>query len=270
MPCRSLPTELLDPIVDHLHDSTDALRTCCLVSKSWVPRTRKHIFADVKLCTPRELRSWKTAFPDPSNSPSHYTKTLCIGCPQEVTAADAQEGGWLRGFSRIVQLDISLHVDRLLVVWREDRDLSTISLVPFHGFSPALKSLHLDFYPFTVSSVFNLILSFPLLKDLTVVSFCGFITGDFKGQPVPVHPSSSPTLSGSLRLFARKGLDIFASHLSSIPRRHHFRELTLSLYREGDVLPVVTLVQECSSTLEFLEIDCRFTCTVVLCSRSCP
>ena len=34
-----LPAETLDHIVDHLHDTKDALRNCCLGSKSWVPRT---------------------------------------------------------------------------------------------------------------------------------------------------------------------------------------------------------------------------------------
>ena len=44
-----LPAEILDYIIDHLHDTEDALRNCSLVSKSWIPRTRTHLFADVKL-----------------------------------------------------------------------------------------------------------------------------------------------------------------------------------------------------------------------------
>jgi hypothetical protein len=32
-----LPAELLDYVIDHLCDTQDALRNCCLVSKSWVP-----------------------------------------------------------------------------------------------------------------------------------------------------------------------------------------------------------------------------------------
>jgi hypothetical protein len=38
-----LPAEMLDHVVDHLYDTEDALRNCCLVSKSWIPRTRKHL-----------------------------------------------------------------------------------------------------------------------------------------------------------------------------------------------------------------------------------
>jgi len=47
---RSLPPEILDLIVDHLHDEPTALKACCLVSKSWVPRTWNHLFALVEFC----------------------------------------------------------------------------------------------------------------------------------------------------------------------------------------------------------------------------
>ena len=43
MPPPDLPGELLDHTVDHLYDARVTLKSCCLVSKSWVPRTRKHL-----------------------------------------------------------------------------------------------------------------------------------------------------------------------------------------------------------------------------------
>jgi len=74
MPCP-LPPEILDLIVDHLHDEPFALRAqleiCCLVSKSWVPRTRKHLFTHLTFDDSLVERSkshielWKRAFPDP-------------------------------------------------------------------------------------------------------------------------------------------------------------------------------------------------------------
>lgn len=45
-------------------------------------------------------------FPDPSTSPARYTKSLFIGCPREVVAADAGEGGWIQTFPRVVELEI--------------------------------------------------------------------------------------------------------------------------------------------------------------------
>ena len=39
-----LPNEILDIIIDFLHDDQDALQTCSLVCKSWLPSTRFHRF----------------------------------------------------------------------------------------------------------------------------------------------------------------------------------------------------------------------------------
>jgi hypothetical protein len=119
-----LPAEILDHIVDHLHDAEDELMSCCLVSKSWIPRTRKHLFADIEFPTAKRLQSWKKTFPDLSTSPAHYAKTLFIDRPQVVTAAEAETGGWIRGFSRVEHLEVNL-----------DFRQSAVPLVPFHGFS---------------------------------------------------------------------------------------------------------------------------------------
>jgi len=99
-----LPPEMLDHIVDLLHDKPETLKKCCLVSNSWVPRTRKHLFATVRFGTKEDLESWKETFPNPATSPAHYAETLLIDCPYVVTAADADAGGWIKDFSRVVNL----------------------------------------------------------------------------------------------------------------------------------------------------------------------
>jgi hypothetical protein len=138
MPNPHLPAETLDHVVDLLHDTRDALRNCCLVSKSWIPRTRKHLFADIRFRTVKSLQSWKETFPDHSASPARYTKILSIRCPHTVTAADAEAGGWIRGFSRVVHLGVDSH--GLCA-----RELA-VTFAPFHGFSPVIKSLPRELY----------------------------------------------------------------------------------------------------------------------------
>ena len=135
MPCPSFPPEVLDIIVDFLDKEFKALRNCCLVAKSWVPRTRKYLFLAVTFPSPQHLESWKT-FLDPSNSPAHHTHSLSIRCPHVATAGDAEEGGWIRTFSRVLCLDIASG----LVL---DSDDTEVSFTPFHGFSPVLKTLRL-------------------------------------------------------------------------------------------------------------------------------
>jgi hypothetical protein len=80
----SLPPEILDFIVDHLRDEPTTLKACCVVSKSWIHRTRKHLFASVEFRAPKShIELWKKTFPDPSNSPAHHTRSLSIrGIPR--------------------------------------------------------------------------------------------------------------------------------------------------------------------------------------------
>jgi hypothetical protein len=80
-----LPPEIFYLIVDHLYDEQTTLRVCCLLSKSWIWRTRRHIFAHVEfeesgfsIGPGSSIASWKKAFPDPSNSPAYHTHGLKI------------------------------------------------------------------------------------------------------------------------------------------------------------------------------------------------
>ena len=135
-----LPAEILDYIIDYLHNEEVTLRNCCLVSKSWVPRARKHLFDDIAFYTVRDAHSWKRTFPDPLTSPAYYAKTLFIDCSE--LGADRTE---------------------------PDFNQSVTPLTPFHGFSPTLKSLCIIIPALPSSQIFDLILSFPLLEDFDVV-----------------------------------------------------------------------------------------------------
>ena len=73
----SLPPEILDLIVDNLRDDEATLESCCLVSKSWISRTRRHLFAHVEFeSTECPIHLWMKTFQDPSNSPTCYTRRL--------------------------------------------------------------------------------------------------------------------------------------------------------------------------------------------------
>jgi len=248
MPTPYLPPELLDHIVDLLHDNQTALRNCCLVSSSWIPRTRTHLFAEVRFDTKGKLELWKGMFPDPSASPAHYTKILFFNPLRFVTAADAD---WIKGFSRVV------HFHGL------SRTKITTSLAPFHGFSPVIKSLLLHFIILPSSQLFDLILSFPLLEDLTMVnSYDAPI--DTRNSPdgpsTVIQPPSTPVFTGTLCICGDwRGIKSIAHRLLSLPGGIHFRKLGLDWYKEEDILLTIGLVEECSHTLESLDITCAFS-----------
>jgi len=104
-----LPLETLDYIVDLLHDEPETLEDCCLVSKSWVSRPRKHLFANIALRHTADLEEWKETFPDPVNSPAYHARSLIIGSSRFVTTADAEEDDWIRAFPRVVRLEVRTH-----------------------------------------------------------------------------------------------------------------------------------------------------------------
>ena len=241
--------EIFDYIVDILHDKPDTLRQCCLVSKSWVPRTRKHLFAAVAFLTEKHLGSWKEVFPDLSTSPAHYTKILFVACPQVITAADADAGGWIRGFSRVVYLVVrTLPTD------------SPPSLVPLHGLSPVMKSLRVSVPTLPSSRIINLVLSFPLLEDLrlTVTTPPGISADDdddgFGRLSTAAQPSSPPILTGSLELSMEGGMGPFIHQLLALPGGIHFRKFAFKWFHEEDPLMATALVEGCSHALESLDI----------------
>ena len=245
-----LPPELLDHVVDSLHDSRGALESCSLVAKTWIPRTRKHLFADIQFRTIDDLRSWKAVFPDPSTSPACCAKRLFISCPRLIVAAAAREGCWVSVFSCVVYLSMN-------TIGSDIKD-RTISLVPFHGFSPVLKSLRVVSCALPHSQVFNLIYSFPLLEDVYVSTIGGsFLEGGdsgFNEQPTITQLSSSPVLTGSLELRSAFGTEPFGPRLLSLQGGLHFRWIYLTLHDEADVFSATALVEACCSTLESLKV----------------
>jgi hypothetical protein len=104
-----------DLIVDHLHDEPPTLKTCCLVSKSWIHRTRRHFFATVKFnAVKSHIGLWKETFPDPSRSPAHHTRTLAFYGPSALTLSDGDAGGWICTFHNIVHFTWRAAASRVL------------------------------------------------------------------------------------------------------------------------------------------------------------
>jgi len=100
-----LPPETLNYIVDTLHNERTTLQNYCLVVKSWVPRSRKHLFAHVGFAYPRDLELWEQTFSDPSNSPAYYTRTPCWLAALTFSRWQMQKrDGWIQTFSHVVRL----------------------------------------------------------------------------------------------------------------------------------------------------------------------
>jgi hypothetical protein len=254
MPTHWLP-EILDPIVDFLYDEPETLRLCCLVSKSWVPRARKHLFATVRFRKPDDIEMWKRTFPDQSSTPARHTHTLSILCPEVVTPADAAEGGWILTFSRVARLEL----DNQLTYMELHTEVSLAdglgtSLVPFQKLSPTLKSLYMCSLLISRSYAFALIHSLPLLKNLALL-------GDFTDEPdepaIMDPPSTSPAITGTLQLGLFQGIEDTAHRLLRMPNGLHPKKLKLTWRKGEDLRATAELVRVCFDTLTNLNIACE-------------
>jgi hypothetical protein len=232
----TLPPEILDLIVDYLHDAPIALKACGTVSKSWVSRVRRHLFADIDFYTKNSLiEPWMKAFPDPSNTPAHYTRTLWVYGFPPITDA----GPWIRAFHRVVDL----YVDT--VGW----NLSEVSLVPLHGLSPTLKSLDITYHSFPFSEILNLICSFPSLEDLALIRLPRK-HGDTREVAIPL---TSPRLTGTLRLEVVDSAPSDMPRLLALPGGLHFSRIDVMNFIQ-DIETTMSLVSGCSETLNSLII----------------
>jgi len=189
-------------------------------------------------------------FPDPLASPAQYTKTLFVGSLHFATGVDAEAGDWIRRFSRVVALmvlDLGGYPDE-----------PGVNVIPFHGFSSVAGLSYVQVPTPLSSQVFGLVLSLPLLNDLTVVTHKSLIDDNSGPGWPPTITRPSPPMAGSLTLIRREGLKPFARWLLSLPDGINFQKLTLKLLHEEDILLATALVEGCSHTLESLDVICEY------------
>ena len=202
----SLPPEILDLIIDHLRDEPTTLRACCLISKSWVPRTRIRLFDRVEFSSSGPtLKSWIQAFPSPSNSPTHYTRSLHLSYFAVLNVLP-----WIHSFNHIVELGVvSVGADR-----------RQISFAQLRGLSPTLKCLRISYSLAPLSEVLDFICSFPLLEDLLLHYLTAIGDTDEWAAP-PTYPkfTGSIFLDSSSRDIIHKLLDL--------PGDLHFSKITV-------------------------------------------
>ena len=123
-------------------------------------------------------------FPNPSNSPAHYTRNLVIFNPSTIPATFKDMGGWVRAFDKVV----NFHTE----MFRGDGSPSLVSL---HGLSPATKSLFLVYTSAASLGLLNFVCSFPPLEDLALIPYdLGSVPDGGK------FPLTSPKLTGFLHL----------------------------------------------------------------------
>lgn len=122
------------------------------------------------------------------------------------------------------------------------------------------SNLRIKFVFFPSPRIISLVLSFPLLEDLTLVvddTSANCCKGPDMLLPI-AQPSNPPAFTGSLKLPLNGGMGAFVRQLLSSPGGIHFWTLDLTWFREEDISLMTPLVAECSYTLESLNIARSF------------
>lgn len=242
-----LPPEILDRVIDFVHDDLETLKQCSLVTKSLVPRARTHLFVYIKFESNDDLEAWKRAFPDRANSPAHHTRCLSLECPDDIPAADMEEGGWIRSFSKLTRLEIEIGIGGTHFV--SSNNLS-LTLTPFWTVSVPC------------SQVFNLICFLPLLENLLMT--IDWVDEDDCDEDAVVKPLTSPPLTGTLVIRLPQGLECclpqvamgyVAGQLLDLPGGLHFREFACTWTLKRDIQWTRALMEKCSATLECVDLE---------------
>ena len=228
-----LPQEILDHIVDHLHGEPATLRAICLVSKSWIPRTRIHLFHSVefRLSGPT-LESWMQTFPDTSNSPARYTRRLHLSNIKAAIDKSLDVLPQIHSFNHIMELTVGIDIHHF---------------TQLRGLSPNLKYLHIFHCVAQLLDVLDFICSFPLLEDLVL----HYLTTEGNTDSRDGLPTS-PKFTGSFRWSCSdRGI---VRGLLGLPGGLHFSKIVV--FRSvGDFDLINELVSKCSDTLESLCIE---------------
>ena len=241
-----IPPEIIDGIIELLHDDKGALKQCSLASKQWASHSQRYLFSAVEISSSGDLEGWKKTFPDSATSLAYYARSLTVRPTRLVTESDGIDGGWIKPFTNVQRLELWNRVP-------PENPIPTVSLTPFHAL-PSVKSLFLTLTTVSSLEVVNLICSLPLLEDLGINALNTEIN-DIDGDILqPVNP---PPLTGTLHLHL--GVKRVANILSHVPVPGglHFRKIILDGYpweAEKGLEYAPDLVERCSNTLEHIEI----------------
>jgi len=225
------PQEVINEILGHLAADSDlgTLRSCALVSKSWVPSCRPHLFRTVTFGW-ADMERWLKTFPVPEDSPAHLVRDLGIRIERGVDTPKAFEyTPWFTNVERVTlsaQHGWPLYIDPY---WRLPQ--STISLT-------------IDVDVIDLAGLVNLMTGLPNLDNLSLSGT--FLLNRF----LPLEAETDPRgrFGGRLRLIGGLADETLMETLLDIPTGLRFTEVEIRCTRNS-LLPTVRLVEGCSQTL---------------------
>ena len=166
-----LPQELVDTVIDELKEDVGSLRACSLVSKPWVYRSRKHLFATVNLPT-FLLRRWHVRVPANSEEPldpHQHVRSLSL-YPATPSAAFGIPETFIDHLSSFHQVSTLTITSSLWEEWTDAFSDGPLVARYFGGFGRALRKLELARVYLNMVALKALLGVFPQLDEILIFS----------------------------------------------------------------------------------------------------
>ena len=245
-----VPQEIIDEILDHLAVDIQVdgglavryLRSCALVSKSWIPLSRRFLFHTI-LFTSKNVDKWLSMFPVPEESPARHVKDLylVVGDRNSVPEQFLEYTPWFTNVERMALLGAG----ELQPWWR----------IPSSWRLPqSVTSLNIKASVVTLTLLQIIMGQLPNLDDL---SLSGCIRAADRGKSPGVRTVLRGRFGGRLGLDDEYASEEVIDMLLEIPTGLHFTEVDIRTTREC-FLSTVKLAEACSKTLVKLSYRASF------------
>jgi len=198
-----LPPEVIDLIIDFLHDDKPSLAACTLISKDFLPSTRFHLFSEVPV-QPRHMLPLLELLASPSNQIAPFVQRLLF-----------DNLGKLLFYNGITEVERCIRLLPLLT-----SRLPHVKSLRFSNFDlehipedirrnlfssfPDFKDLDLyslHFYRF--SEFLDLVCAFPFLEKISLK----WVTWTYNGHHLaPITPRGSPLIRWNLSRYSGQSL----------------------------------------------------------------
>ena len=120
--------------------------------------------------------------------------------------------------------------------------------------------IDIDYSTIPLTQTFEIICSLPLLEGLDIMG-CDI---DYDHRTPPFRPQTSPPLTGTLSLDLPQGLQRTMNALLGMPNGVHFRKFVCTRHLWVHLEFMMTLVEACSHTLEYIDIKFHAHCMFLL------
>ncbi|KAJ7121433.1 hypothetical protein C8R44DRAFT_786259 [Mycena epipterygia] len=204
---EQLAQELIDAILDFLHDDRESLLSSSLVARKWVPAPRHHIFAErialnfTELGPPAYNRSSNTAHEFLAISRSPYCSIL-PAIRNVVLNVDTELDGTSGLLQEIVEVLARAPINKLMFLDHtfKSSERQPISLSWIAPHFPGLQEFSYNALYDVAGDVLALVTSFPRLQSLSVYSTSPGTSNLARGKPLPAIPHATFAHLHTLRL----------------------------------------------------------------------